>query len=203
MSLLDVQRSLVGLTRGSMGAYENALQLTPDEQEWLTQILDSKGLQVTQQIQQWWRMSRVCSTAPLTIELLKRNGLTDLIVEYITNQPVRTLFFAAELEQFKQFLETHAQVDTTTKTLIAFEAGIKAATQLASANLTTQTFSLSLKFEQNPLELFTALLTGMPLPPADPQGFQLVVDSTLETLWRCYRNDAISLYSLNEHVSAG
>ncbi len=203
MSLLDVQRSLIGLARGSMGAYENALQLTPDEQQWLTHILDSKGLQVTQQIQQWWRMSRMCSTAPMTIELLKRNGLTDVIVEYVTNQPVRTLFFAAELEQFKQFLETHVQVDTTTKTLIAFEAGIKSASQLASANLTTQTFSLSLNFEQNPPELFTALLTGMPLPPADPQGFQLVVDSTLETLWRCYRNDAISLYSLNGHVSAG
>jgi hypothetical protein len=192
----------VGLARGSMGAYENALQLTPGEQEWLTQILDSKGLQVTQQIQQWWRMSRVCSTAPLTIELLKRNGLTDVIVEYITNQPVRTLFFAAELEQFKQFLETHVQVDTTTKTLIAFEAGIKSASQLASANLTTPTFSLSLKFEQNPLELFTALLTGTPLPSADSQGFQLVVDSTLETLWRCYRNGAISTHSPNEQVAA-
>lgn len=202
MSLLDVQRSLIGLARGSMGAYENTLQLTPDEQEWLTHILDSKGLQVTQQIQQWWRMSRVCSTAPMTIELLKRNGLTDVIVEYIINQPVRTLFFAAELEQFKQFLETHPQVDTTTKALITFEAGIKTATQQASAKITTQTFSLSLNFEQNPPELFTALLTGKPLPPTDPQGFRLVIDSTLETLWRCYRNGAISTHSLIEHVTA-
>lgn len=188
MSLLDVQRSLVSLARGSMGSYENALQLTPDEQEWLTHILDSKGLQVTQQVQQWWRMSRVCSTAPMTIELLKRNGLTDVVVEYITNQPVRTLFFAAELEQFKQFLETHPQVDNTTKTLIAFEAGIKTAIQFASAKFTRQTFSLSLQFDRNPPKMFTALLTGHALPPIDSYGFQLVIDSTLETLWRCHHN---------------
>lgn len=191
MSLLDVQRSLVGLARGAMGAHQNSHQLTPDEQEWLAQILDSKGLQVTQQIQQWWRINRVCSTAPMTIELLKRNSLTDVIIEYITNQPIRTLFFAAELEQFKQFLENHAQVDTSTKTLVAFEVGIKTATQFASAKVTHQIFLLSLQFEQNPLKLFAALLTGNALPPIDPHGFQLVIDSTLETLWRCHRNSVV------------
>lgn len=186
MSLLDVQRSLVGFVRGSTSEYQRCKELTQIEHEWLKQLLNSSGLQVTQQIQQWWRISRVCSTAPLTIELLKRNALEELIIEYITNEPVRTLFFAAELEQFKQFLHRNTLVDATTKALIEFELGIKTATQLLAA-AQVDYFSLSIQFERNPTALFTALLTGTPLPPVEPEPYLLEINPQLESLWIFHR----------------
>lgn len=193
MSLLDVQRSLVGFARGSTSEYQDCNNLTQAEHEWLKQLLDSSGLHITQQVQQWWRISRVCATAPLTIALLKRNGLEELIIEYIITEPIRTLFFAAELEQFKTFLHARPQVDATTKTLIEFELGIKTATQLAAAGNTAQReyFSLSLKFERNPPALFAALLTGAPLPPVGQDDYQLDINSTLESLWVCHRATGI------------
>jgi hypothetical protein len=189
MSLLDVQRSLVGFARGSTDAYQRCHNLTPPENEWLKQVLDSPGLHVTQQIQQWWRIGRVCSTAPMTIELLKRNGQAEFIIDYITTEPVRTLFFAAELDQFKCFLQRHPQVDATTKTMIAFEAGIKHAVQLAEAKGLAQAehFSLSLTFSRNPPALFIALLTGAPLPAIEPEAYYLEIDPLLESLWIFHR----------------
>lgn len=191
MSLLDVQRSLVGFARGSTDEYQRCDNLTRAEHEWLKQLVDSPGLQVTQQIQQWWRIGRICSTALLTIELLKRNGQADLIAEYIITEPVRTLFFAAELEQFKCFLHNHAQVDATTKTLIDFEAGIKTAVQLAAAKPITPTeqFSLTLIFVCNPPALFSALLTGAPLPAIESTPYCLEINPRLESLWICHRQN--------------
>lgn len=194
MSLLDVQRSLVGFARGSTSEYQHCNNLTLAEHEWIKQLLASPGLQITQQVQQWWRISRVCATAPLTIALLKRNGLDDLIIEYIITEPIRTLFFAAELEQFKTFLHAQLQVDATTKTLVEFELGIKTATQLAAAGNATQLeiFSLSLKFECNPPMLFAALLTGAPLPAIEQDVYQLDINPTLESLWICRRHNKIA-----------
>jgi len=194
MSLLDVQRSLVGFARGSTREYQHCNNLTLAEHEWLKQLLASPGLQITQQVQQWWRISRVCATAPLTMALLKRNGLDDLIIEYITTEPIRTLFFAAELEQFKTFLHAQPQVDATTKTLVEFELGIKSATQLAAAGNAAEDeyFSLSLKFACNPPALFTALLTGTPLPSIGQEEYQLDINPTLEFLWVCQRTNRIA-----------
>jgi hypothetical protein len=190
MSLLDVQRSLVGFARGSTREYQDCSDLTQAEHEWLKQLLDSAGLHITQQVQQWWRISRVCATAPLTIALLKRNGWEELIVEYIITEPIRTLFFAAELEQFKTFLHAQSKIDATTKTLVEFELGIKTATQLAATGNSAQRdfFSLSLQFERNPPELFAALLTGAPLPPIEQEVYQLEINSTLDSLWRCHNH---------------
>jgi len=195
MSLLDVQRSLVGFARGSTREYQHCDNLTQAENEWLTQLLDAPGLHVTQQVQQWWRVSRVCATAPLTIALLKRNGLEDLLIEYIITEPIRTLFFAAELEQFKTFLHAQPQVDATTKTLVEFEAGIKTAIQLAAAGNAAQRedFSLWLKFQCNPPALFTALLTGTPLPPVEPEPYHLEISPHLESLWISHHHNKIAL----------
>lgn len=190
MSLLDVQRSLVGFARGSMREYQGCNNLTLAEHVWLKQLSNSPGLLVTQQVQQWWRINRVCATAPLTIALLKRNGLEELIIEYILSEPIRTLFFAAELEQFRRFLHNQPQVDATTKTLVEFEAGIKTATQLAATGdaARLECFSLSLKFERNPPALLAALLAGTPLPPVEQEYYSLDINPALESLWICYRD---------------
>ena len=192
MSLLDVQRSLVGFSRGSITAFQNCQNLTPREQNWLTNVWNSPGLNVTQQIQQWWRISRVLSTANLTVELLKRNDQADLIIDYITTEPIHTLFFSAELEQFKIFLQAHPQVDQTTKAVIAFEAGIKAAMQVIAANaFHTNFFPISLTFWQKPASLFTAIITGSPLPDIEPTPYYLEINPRLESLWVCHKQQCI------------
>ncbi len=193
MSLLDVQRSLVGFARGSIKEYERCDKLTPREREWLKQLPDTPGLHVTQQVQQWWRINRVCATAPLTIALLKRNGQEDLVIHYIITEPIRTLFFAAELEQFKQFLHTHMQTDATTKALVSFEAGIKTASQLLATGTAAQreNFSLSLRFERDPVALFSALLTGSALPPIEQRHYQLDINPALNSLWMCQQHPSM------------
>lgn len=186
MSLLDVQRSLVGFARGSTIEFQGCDNLTHAEYKWLTQVQDSPGLQVTQQIQQWWRIARVCASAPLTVELLKRAGLEELIVEYITTEPVRSLFFAAELQQFKTFLQHHAQVDATTHTMIEFEAALKNAYQTSVTNQPAKLIahtSCKLHFTRPPIALFTALLTGTELPIENGHHY-VIVSADLPQHWR-------------------
>ncbi len=197
MSLLDVQRSLVGFARGSTNEYLGCNNLTRAEHQWLQQLRDSSGLHITKQVQQWWRISRVCATAPLTINLLKRNGQEELLIEYIVSEPISTLFFVAELEQFKKFLHAQPQVDATTKALAEFEWGIKTATQLIAATNTVQPdyFSLLLTFECNPPALLSALLTGAPLPPLEAAPYHLEINSRLDSLWRCERCQLAPLIS--------
>jgi len=186
MSLLDVQRSLVGFARGSTSAYQHCDNLTQAEREWLTQLLHSPGLLVTQQIQQWWRISRVCSAAPLTIELLKRDQLEDLIIEYVTTEPVRTLFFAAELEQFKLFIQQHPRTTATIKTLVEFEYEIKNAYQTSVASARGKahiTLAKILHFKHDPIRLLSALLTGTTLP-IETQDYYILVSPALPEHWR-------------------
>lgn len=189
MSLLDVQRSLVGFARGSTVEYHNCTNLTRAEHEWLKQILDSPGLHVTQQTQQWWRVARLCSTAPLTLALLKREGLEQLLYEYITCETVRTLFFAAELEQFNYFLKSHQEANATIKALVAFELAIKNAYQasVCKENSTQDNKPMPgiqlLHFKRDPIKLLSALLTETELPP-EAQDYYVVVSPALPQYWR-------------------
>jgi hypothetical protein len=199
MSLLDVQRSLVGFARGSQTEYLACTQLSANEDAWLHSLLQSPGLMVTQQIQQWWRLSRICLAAPMTVALLKRNGMEQLIIDYITNEPVRSLFFAAELDQFKAYLHAHLLVNHLTKTLVAFEAGLKniyqacASTHLSpDANTETLSCIYQLHFTCDPLQLFSALLTGAALP-AEDSDYYVTLDPKLPQHW-CVNTQAPAVY---------
>lgn len=189
MSLLEVQRSLVGFARGSTAEYRNCNNLTNDENDWLSRILNSPGLQVTQQTQQWWRIARVCSAAPLTLALLKREGLEELLYEYITCQPVKTLFFAAELEQFNYFIQDHPQANSTIKTLVEFEFAIKNAYQSSvNRDQTKQGHNVALviqalHFRCDPIKLLGSLLTGAALP-LETQDYYVIVSPDLPQHWR-------------------
>lgn len=203
MSLLDVQRSMVGFTRGSLTAYQGCDNLTHAEYKWLNTLLHSPGLQVTQQIQQWWRIARVCATAPLTIELLKRNGLEELIINYITTEPVHSLFFAAELQQFKQVLQRNPQVDATTNTMIEFEAALKNAYQASVSHEPAKAIAkatLGLHFTRDPIKLFTTLLTGTDLPAADGD-YYVIISATLAQHW-CLATEADYLSTENKGQSS-
>lgn len=190
MPLLDLQRSLVGFARGSQHAYQQSNSLTNGEREWLNEVLNSRGLNVTQQIQQWWRIARICSSAPLTVEMLKRKNQIDLMINYIIQQPIRTLFFVAELEQFKNFVERDPTADDTTKSLIAFEAAIKATLKASSGvnHSGKDKFTTKVIFWRDPVKLFAALLTNTPLPEHEPAPYYVEINPKLESLWSCERS---------------
>ncbi len=189
MPLLDLQRSLVGFARGSQYAYQQSKSLTSNERAWLNDVLNSRGLQVTQQIQQWWRIARIFSTAPLTLEILKRQNQIDVVINYITQEPIHTLFSAAELEQFKNYIERCPGVDDTTKSIVAFESAIKTALQtLSSENHCDNEKFPQLTFWRNPVRLFAALLSRGPLPEVEPEPYHVEINPKLESLWSCERS---------------
>ncbi|MEN0039395.1 MAG: hypothetical protein AAGC78_20135 [Cellvibrio sp.] len=184
MSLLDVQRSMVEFARGYQRECRKDYNLTRAESEWLDQLPQAQGLKVTQQTQQWWRITRLCSAAPLTVELIKRSGLEELLYDYIINQPVRSLFFAAELEQFAQYLQRHSDSSHNIKTLAAFEYAIKHAYQTSVSNGDWHSSPVqTLHFTCDPIKLFSALLTGGELPE-HTRDYYLIVSPDLPNYWR-------------------
>ena len=80
--------------------------LSAVEQRWLESIWVSEGLQVTSEIQQWWRKARLKIAAPLTLRAIdkyvkkdnpgneKGYGKEDLVDQYIQEVPCSTLFFS-------------------------------------------------------------------------------------------------------------
>lgn len=183
MSLLDVQRSMVEFARGYQRECKDC-NLTRAESEWLDQLPDSPGLKVTQQTQQWWRITRICSAAPLTVELIKRSECEELLYDYIINEPVRSLFFAAELEQFARYVQQHPDSTPTIKTLAAFECAVKNAYQASVSNGDQDLSPVhTLHFTCDPIKLFSALLTGSPLP-AHTHDHYVIVSPSLPQFWR-------------------
>ena len=183
MSLLEVQRSMVEFARGYQRESRKQDQLTQAESKWLDQLPNSPGLKVTQQTQQWWRITRLCSAAPLTVELIKRTGLDELLYDYIINEPVRSLFFAAELEQFAKYLQQHSDSTSTIKILAAFECAVKNAYQASVSNDAHVSPVKTFQFACDPIALFNALLTGAALP-SHTQDFYLIVSPDLPHFWR-------------------
>ncbi len=197
MPLADVQSCLISLARGDQSPLMRTHDLSDEERGWLRQLQGSKGLMVTEQIQSWWRLGRLHTAAPFTVGLLKYWQQEFLIIDYITHMPLRTLFFAAEIEQFKQFLFNRDDVDAFTKTTIAFECALKQVAQLQcdhsvqpiSSITKTDTIQLApgvvvLKFSRNPLEVFHALLTAKPIAAGKTENFYVVVAPRLPDLWR-------------------
>ncbi|WP_039912738.1 hypothetical protein [Cellvibrio mixtus] len=193
MPLADVQSCLVSLARGNHTPLMHKQNLSDEERSWLQQLRASKGLMVTEQIQGWWRLGRLHTAAPLTVGLLKYWQQEFLIIDYITHMPLRTLFFAAEIEQFKQFLLDRDDVDAFTKTTIAFEYALKQAGQLQSNDgapikqvdkIQLAPGVVALQFNRNPLEVFHALLTAKPIAAGKAENFYVVVAPHLPDLWR-------------------
>lgn len=200
MPLAEVQDCMVRLARGDHRPIADEIPLTPEEKGWLNSLKTAPGLSVTADIQSWWRLSRLTISTPFTVELLKRHKQEHLIIEYLTTAPVRTLFFAAEAEQFKHFLHQQHTVDVFTKTTVTYEWAMKNASQLSaeisnnqsalkknSVGITNQPTRISgvatLHFDRNPLKVFQALLAAQELPEPELEDFYLLIAPQLPNLW--------------------
>ena len=201
MPLAELQDCMVRLARGDYRPIADEIPLTTEERDWLNSLKSVAGLSVTADIQSWWRLSRLAIAVPLTVELLKRTRQEHLIIDYITNAPVRTLFFAAEAEQFKQFLSEQDKLDLFIKTTAAYECAMKNASLLSAGfsnkkttlmpslmEITNRSAPMSaatpLFFDRNPLKIFHALLTAQPLPEFEKEDFFLLVAPQLPNFWK-------------------
>ena len=176
-------------------------QLSPTladiEKGWLTGLPQSAGLMVTHETQRWWRSTRLCSAAPLSMRLLERENLSYLIDEYMLTQPVRSLFFAAELEQFCEFLLLQDHVSHLVKTVAQFEVAMRHAHQIKSGCLLKPAYfpmsSLTFfQFTHHPTRLFFSLLHNQNLPPHEKKPLTVLVSPAFPPLWHLASDDDLT-----------
>ncbi|HTF95448.1 MAG TPA: hypothetical protein VL995_04880 [Cellvibrio sp.] len=178
---------MVRLVNGSDN-YHASPYLTGLESEWLNDLPHSAGLMVTHETQRWWRSTRLCSSAPLSMRLLEREHLPHLINEYMVTQPVRSLFFAAELEQFCEFLVLRNDVSQLVKTLVQFEVAMRHAHQVRSGCLLKPAYFAiqeltHFHFFYHPTRLLFSLLHDQPMPTPEKKPVTVLVSPAFTQLW--------------------
>lgn len=196
MALLDTQLALLeALTEGNTASGASPKPAAIFDTE-------SKGMQVTREIIQWWRQARLVKSLPLTCRLLQRIQRQSVLEQYCHNTQCSTLYFVGEAEQFIHYLGTlpHREgYDPRLLPLARFEQSMHVAAE--ECLLTTdanQPFSRNDRYQYdikknichekilfpcNPPELFTALIRNEPLPPLQSLPCRVVVDSELPHYW--------------------
>lgn len=96
--------------------------LSPDEVMQLRKAGESIGLDVTADVVRWWRLARLNTALPFSIQLVKRLDLQRLIDDYL-KRPCVTLFFVREAESFYKYL-LQFSVPLILKDMVAFEHGL-------------------------------------------------------------------------------
>lgn len=202
MSLLEVQRRLVHLVNGN-DEYPSSANLTPLESEWLNSLPRSTGLTVTRETQRWWRYARLYSSAPLSMRLLQRENRSQLIEEYMSTQPVRSLFFSAELEQLSAFLLSRSDVSDLVKIIASFEVALRNAHQLQNSCAHEHRYFLKntlafFKFPYPPDHLVSALLRDTPFRLGENMPVTILVSPAFPHLWRIASyGDEMELFQYN------
>ena len=91
-------------SKNGQQAWWHSLNLTPAEQAWFEQIMDSPGMQLTCDVQRWWRRMRLQSSVRLTLAVLPPQQRMAVIQAYIASEPCMSLFFIPEALQFLDFV---------------------------------------------------------------------------------------------------
>ena len=66
--------------------------------------MDSPGMQLTCEVQRWWRRMRLQSSLRLTLAVLPPQQRMAVIQAYIASEPCLSLFFVPEALQFLDFV---------------------------------------------------------------------------------------------------
>jgi hypothetical protein len=179
MSLLACQQQMIALMRGATNL--DAYELTPEEKRWFSQLQTDKGLEVTRDIIQWWRRTRLTYAMPLTLKYLHYLQQDYWIDLYIAQHPCRTLFFSLEGQQFYQFL--HTQNLHPSRLLLSL-AEFETALREAHANHhTCDPQTRIIWFECDPQAFFSALLQNCLENGFEYQPHKITVSAQLPELW--------------------
>lgn len=158
--------------------------LTDSERANLTALQYDRGLDVTRDVLQWWRLARLQVAIPFSMRLIKRLGLSDLLERYEL-QPCKTLFFVREAQQFQRFLSRMHSAPTLLMDLVRFECALHSAklqrgqTQQPGSSVYIETLSLT----YNPELCILSLLNDTSLPDPEPGGIIIQVSSAERRCW--------------------
>lgn len=192
-------------------AWWHTLNLTPAEQAWFEQVMDSPGMQLTCEVQQWWRRMRLQSTLRLTLAVLPPAQRMAVIQAYIASEPCMSLFFVPEALQFLEFvLKTapdvpylevvarfeHAlfRVKETRDTLACTPQEVVAL--LPTHRIGCYEAAALILFPTRPEWLLGALLQGTVLPEPDGHQYPVLVAPGLPHLWRQATPDEVHLFTV-------
>ncbi len=79
--------------------------LSESERAWLGSVLGTPGFNVTCEIQQWWRETRLRDLVRLTLQALGPEQAALVIREYFRTHPCDSLFFLPESLAFLDYVE--------------------------------------------------------------------------------------------------
>lgn len=160
-------------------------RLTDTERSSLIALKGSKGLDVTRDILQWWRLARLQVAIPFSMRLIKRFGMAELLERYEL-QPCTTLFFVREAQQFLQFLSRTPSVPTLLLDLVRFECALhQARLQQGQKELDSkQHYCETLSLSYNPELCILSLLNKTALPDPEPGRVKVEICSEHSELWR-------------------
>ncbi|WLQ12972.1 hypothetical protein O5O45_24905 [Hahella aquimaris] len=202
MPLHDLQIAMVEMIHSHTSACPEKLDckrldLNEAERAWLHELSESKGFQVTCDVQKWWRKARLQIAAPLTLRLLERLQLQALVEEYICATPCRSLYFVPEAMAFKTFICEHT-ADPLLQALTVFECALKAiheyrlspvspmetnSNRCRNFSVVIAPMSQLVEFPAAPEKLLCALILNQPLPTVDG-AHPVLVGPGVKKYWR-------------------
>jgi hypothetical protein len=182
MSLLTCQQKMIALISGTPNL--DMSELSEAEKHWFSQLRADKGLEVTRDIIQWWRRTRLTYAMPFTMQYLKYIQLDHWVDNYIQQQPCRTLFFSQEGKQFYQFLSSQNSIpNRLLLSLAQFEMALREAHANAS-NKNSHAKTQTILFECDPKEFFAALLQNRLHDGIRHHPHEITISAQLPKLWR-------------------
>lgn len=190
MSLRDWQTALLKILPDPEQAprvlAEEAGRLTQRESAQLAELSQSTGLEVTRDVQIWWRQARLQIAAPFSMRLIQRLALQHLVVQY-QKRPCTTLFFLREAQAFSGFIQENPEAPPLLRDMVQFECALHLARlrqSSAGPQPTTGSDTLELPLSYCPEACIAALLQNAPLPGSVPGGVAIHINSDWPRLWR-------------------
>jgi hypothetical protein len=209
LSDLQIALGMMVTTQTAMSRSADApgfdnLSLTAAERDWLANLPDTPGFNVTCYIQRWWRETKLNWTTRLTLAALGPERADSALKAYLEATPCPSLFFTPEALGFLDFVAGMAKwaawADWPHVVEIArFERALLIAKEAAQqsgagrsgdyelppgARLSPHPAAALLEFAAPAAELLGALVAGRALPPATATRFPVLVAPGLAYLWR-------------------
>lgn len=167
---------------------EEAGRLTQEESAHLADLSLSAGLEVTRDVQIWWRQARLQIAAPFSMRLIQRLDLQHLVAHY-QKHPCTTLFFLREAQAFSGFIQDIPDAPKILRDMVQFECALHQAKLRQSSNapatgLPGQSHTTELCLSYCPEACIEALLHNTPLPQPRQDPVVIQINSTWPRLWR-------------------
>ena len=168
-------------------------------------------MQLTCDVQRWWRRMRLQSTVRLTLAVLPPPQRLAVIQAYIASEPCMSLFFIPEALQFLDFVLQTAPEVPYLEAVARFERALfrakeaqdslgctppEVAALLPTHRLRCYEAAALILFPAHPEWLLSALLQGTDLPEPDGHQYPVLVAPGLPHLWRQATPDEVNLFTV-------